>query len=186
MRFIWWSFFARGFHNLGRRSDANFIIWGYETETFVQYYQIICDTTNFAYRDIQSLILISNYHSGTWWLSVLLCQEPTKRMIRYKQAFYQTQYRLMHCTRDALKSTREALNLSLHMTVVYVTVEMIQEQLPCPSIPKIPWTLNTENRICFRLNYWVNQDSKTDDANEILFLTLEAPLINFDSPWYRY
>lgn len=28
----------------------------------------------------------------------------------------------------------------------------------------------------------MNQDSKTDDANEILFLTLEAPLINFDSP----
>ena len=131
-------------YNLGRRSDANFIVWGYETETLVHYYQIICDTTNFAYREIQSLILISNYHSGTWWLSVLLCQEPTKRMIRYKQAFYQTQYRLMHCTRDALKSTREALNLSLHMAVVYVTVEMIQEQLPCPSIPRN--TLNPENR----------------------------------------
>ena len=65
-------------------------------------------------------------------------------MIRYKQAFYQTQYRLMHCTRDALKSTRKALNLSLHMAVLYVTVEMTQEQLPCPSIPRN--TLNPKHR----------------------------------------
>lgn len=65
-------------------------------------------------------------------------------MIRYKQAFYQTQYRLMHCTRDALKSTREALHLSLHSADIYVKVEMIQEYLPYPSIPRN--TLNAKHR----------------------------------------
>ena len=65
-------------------------------------------------------------------------------MIRYKQAFYQIQYRLMHCTRDALKSTREALHLSLHMAVINATVEMIQEQLSYPSIPRN--TLNPKHK----------------------------------------